>query len=304
MSEKTIAIVGFGSQAKAWALNLKDSQTNCQIALNPNSKSHQNAKNLGFQTINLETNEISNVQTFLMLFPDNEHHHFFEKNIAFIKPGSHFIYAHGFSLSRYNFIEKYAQFTHSLLAPKAIASEVRFQYEVKGKLGAIYYCIPQNQDEVFNLASKLGFNAIYPAHFEEETQADLLSEQSLLCSLIPYASLKTYNLLRKNNIPKELAFMECFLELKSISEAFVKLGPLEFFQLISPNALMGSEKGKKILLGKNFEEGLEKLFSDIKSQKFYDEIENFKAVKEDVLNNWQKEELTKTYYELKKELIP
>lgn len=304
MKEKNRTIIGFGAQAKAWALNLKDSSCKTTIALKSESPSHLKANQMGFKTINLESNELSNIQTFMMLFPDGEHVHFFEKNHSFIRPGSHFIYAHGFSLSKHQFIDKYPQFTHSLLAPKAIASEVRFQYEVRGKLGAVYDCIPENEDEIFHLAEKLGFTAIYKAHYEEETMADLLSEQSILCSLIPYASLKTYNLLRQNKIPKELAFMECFLELKSISEAFVRLGPEEFFQLISPNALIGSEKGYNTLLGKEFDQGLEKLFSDIKSKKFYHELDNYKEIRHDILKRWHKEELTKTFNELKKELIP
>lgn len=300
-----LIIVGFGSQAKAWALNLRDSKRDFLVALNPDSKSYQKVLALGMKTISLNDHNLLNYSCFLMLIPDDQHLNFFEKNLSFIKSGSHFIYAHGYSLSRYKLHEKFSQFDHSLLAPKAIASDVRFQYETKGKIGAAYYVEMDYQvDFVLNLAKDLGFTALYENHFEDETMADLFSEQSLLCSIIPYASLKSFNLLIENGISKELAFMECFLELKSISEAFVKMGPEEFFKLISPNALIGSEKGRDIILNQHFDEALEKIFKDIKSQKFYKEVENVDPhLRDKILNRWKHEVLNTTYKKLKSELI-
>ena len=134
--------------------------------------------------------------------------------------------------------------------------------------------------------------------------ADLLSEQSILCSLIPYASLKSYNILRKNGISAEVAFMECFLELKSISQAFVTLGPQGFFNLISPNALIGSQKGRKILLNDSFDQGLEQILIDIKNKQFYKEVEiDADLLRQNVLKEWDQEELSQTFIRLKPELI-
>ena len=66
--------------------------------------------------------------------------------------------------------------------------------------------------------------------------------------------------------------MECFLELKSISQALVQLGPQEFFNMISPNALLGSQKGRELLTNAAFDTALEKIFTDIKTKKFYEEV--------------------------------
>jgi ketol-acid reductoisomerase len=305
MISSPLVIVGFGSQAKAWALNLRDSKTPFVIALNPESHSQKKAISLGFTTVELQTNILLNYHNFLMLIPDDQHKVFFEKNLSFLQKGSRVVYAHGFSLSKERLHEKYSQFSHSLLAPKAIASDVRFQYETKGKIGAVYF---SNTDEDFSfistLAAQVGFNALYPAHFEEECVADLFSEQAILCSLIPYGALKTYNILIDNGIPRELAFMECFLELKSITQALVTLGPEAFFNLISPNALIGSEKGQEVLLNSHFDEALNKIFSDIKNKKFYKETEiDHSALREKILKRWKHEHLSETYNKLKHELI-
>jgi ketol-acid reductoisomerase len=300
-----IIIVGFGSQARAWALNLRDSKASFKIALKPNSPSKEKVIALGFEWIELENLGLENYSTFLMLIPDDKHVSFFESNHQFFNQNSHFIYAHGFSLSKERLHEKYSQFSHSLLAPKAIASDVRFQYETKGKIGAAFYAQnSKNEEALKDLAAKLGFTALYKSHFDEECIADLFSEQSLLCSLIPYGSLYSYNLLRKNGVSPEVAFMECFLELKSISQAFVTLGPQAFFNLISPNALIGSQKGRELLMGETFKQGLEQILIDIKNKQFYKEVEiDADLLRQKVLREWDQEELSKTFIKLKPELI-
>lgn len=300
-----LTIVGFGSQAKAWALNLKDSKKKVFIALHKKSPSRALALKLGFEVVQLESHDLGQSRIFILLIPDNQHLNFLELNQSYIKKGSYFFYAHGFSLTKENIIDRFPQFVHSLLAPKAIASDVRYQYETNGKIGAVFFAPDLSAEKILkDIAKSVGFTALYKGHFEEETTADLFSEQSLLCSLLPYVALKSYNLLRKNGISQEVAFMECFLELKSISQAFVTMGPIEFFKLISPNALIGSQKGKKLLLDQHFDKNLETLLRDIVEKKFYEESEvDCKLIQEKVLTEWQNEELTHVFKKLKNELI-
>jgi ketol-acid reductoisomerase len=303
--KSAVTIIGFGSQAKAWALNLVDSKQNVQIALKKTSKSRELAQKMGFTIVDLESEALHTGHIFIMLIPDDQHKNFFEANHSFIRPGAHFIYAHGFSLSKHDLTKLYPQFTHSLLAPKAIASEVRYQYEIHGKIGAAILAPTKEADlEIREIAKHAGFTALYESHFNEETAADLFSEQSFLCSILPYVALKSFNVLRKNGISQEVAFMECFLELKSISQAIVTLGPEAFFNLISPNALIGSQKGRNLLLGSEFDRALEVLMEDINNKKFYKEVEiDADALRAQVLEEWSKEELSQVFKKLKSDLI-
>lgn len=300
-----LTIVGFGSQAKAWALNLIDSKQNVLIALNKSSKSKELAQKMGFNVIELESTQLSSSNIFVMLIPDDQHLNFLEKNHSFLPNGAHLIYAHGFSLTKHKLETKFPQFTHSLLAPKAIASEVRYQYEIHGKIGAAVYTKNSEAEKIVKtIAAHAGFTALYKSHFEEETAADLFSEQSFLCSILPYVALKSFNVLRKNGISQEVAFMECFLELKSISQAIVTLGPEAFFNLISPNALIGSQKGRELLLGSEFDQALEKIMEDINSKKFYSDVEiDADALRKKVTTEWEKEELSVVFKKLKEDLI-
>lgn len=303
--KSSITIIGFGSQAKAWALNLKDSKQNLKIALSKDSKSRPLASEMGFKIIDLESDALKQEKLLVLLIPDDQQLKFLQKNSSFIPKGAHLIYAHGFSVSKFDLKKLFPDFHHSLLAPKAIASEVRYQYEIKGKIGAAY-CADDAalEQELKSLAQACGFTALYKSHFDEECAADLFSEQSFLCSILPYVALKSYNTLRKNGISQEIAFMECFLELKSISQAIVTLGPEAFFNLISPNALIGSQKGKDLLLGKEFEAGLEKLMKDINDRSFYKEVEqDAESLRKKVTDEWSKEELSLVFKKLKADLI-
>ncbi|MBY0413285.1 MAG: hypothetical protein K2Q18_03935 [Bdellovibrionales bacterium] len=301
----SVTIIGFGSQAKAWALNLKDSKVSVKIALKKISKSRELANKMGFPIVDLESPELKNSTILVMLIPDDQHFDFLKSNQTFINPGTHLVYAHGFSHSKFNLDKLYPQFSHSLLAPKAIASEVRYQYEIHGKIGAAFLAPNEKLDSELRLLAKaVGFTALYKSHFNEETDADLFSEQSFLCSILPYVALKSFNVLRKNGISQEVAFMECFLELKSISQAIVTLGPEAFFNLISPNALIGSQKGRKLLLGADFDRALEILFEDIKNKKFYKEVEiDADTLRKEVTAEWEKEELSLVFKKLKADLI-
>lgn len=303
--KSSVTIVGFGSQAKAWALNLKDSKQSLKIALNKGSKSHTLAEQMGFQIIDLESDALKNERLLVMLIPDDQQLSFLQKNQSYLAPGAHLIYAHGFSVSKFDLKKAYPNIHHSLLAPKAIASEVRYQYEIKGKIGAAY-CADSAalEADLRMIAKAAGFTALYKSNFDEECAADLFSEQSFLCSILPYVALKSFNTLRKNGISQEVAFMECFLELKSISQAIVTLGPEAFFNLISPNALLGSLKGKELLLGEEFEKGLEKIMKDINDRTFYKEVEGYTdELRAKVTKDWEKEELSQVYKRLKADLI-
>lgn len=300
-----LAIVGFGSQAKAWALNLRDSKKSFSIFLRANSTNYSNAQNLGFDIKEIG-NDISDFKNLILLIPDHQQLSFIEENKNFFNKGTHFIFAHGYAVTRYDLINKFPDFEFSLLAPKAIASDVRFQYETKGKIGAaIFFSHTHNEITLKELAKNLGFTALYPNSFRDEMIADLFSEQSILCSILPYASLKSFQFLVDKGISPELAFMECYIELKSISAAFVNIGPEDFFKMISPNALLGSEIGYQAFFNQETDKKYEELFQNIISQNFYKQVDSkTDETRKIVMERWNKELLTSTYKKLKNELIP
>ena len=309
-----ILVIGFGSQAKSWALNLRDSGHNVHVVLRKNSPSIELVQKLGFKTLFFGESDLKPYSNFLMLTPDHTHKMILNAYREDFPKKSNFIYAHGFSYCDGSFGKTFPEFNHLLLAPKAIASEVRFQYETSGKLGAAYSVEmvkdPKDRESaqktIMEIAKGIGINVgPFLTSFKEECYADLFSEQSILCSLLPYASSISFKKLREKGVSKEIAYFECWAELKLICDALTKFGPADFFDLISPNALIGGEKAKNILFDDDFEQKLNSLMDDIWSKKFFKEVEStdVEQLRKKVNSYWKKQEIQKLHETLGKELF-
>lgn len=303
---KNIAIIGFGNQAKAWSLNLRDSGWKVSIGLRPTSSSIAKAQDLDFETF--DYTQANPKKNFAILTPDDTHFDVV-KTIAKYDNKATFIYAHGFGLLYTELLTKFSKANHLLLAPKAIASELRFQYETKGKNGGVYSFEGLRdqalQNWLLTLGKDLGLNSLHPATFEDETKADLFSEQSLLCSVLPYAALYSFKQLREAGISKKVAYFECWYEVKLIIDTLIKIGPDKFFNLISPNALIGSEIGRSAIFTDHYFIALNNIYNNINSGDFAKQLQNvnIEQVRKDVLEFWKKEELTAIHHTMQKELF-
>ncbi|MBC76289.1 MAG: hypothetical protein CME64_09765 [Halobacteriovoraceae bacterium] len=304
---KSLTLIGFGNQAKTWALNLRDSGYKVYVGLRPSSRSKDLAVELGLEVFELNENSTPPTRDIAILTPDSTHRNVLKKLNN--KEECNFIFAHGHSLYFEKLSKEYPNLNMLLLAPKAIASEMRFQYETKGAIGGVYSLeCAKNKESSLNLISEiakdLGIKSFHETTIEMETKADLFSEQTILCSILPYSALHSFNKLIEKGINEETAYFECWHEIKLIAEAMVKMGPAKFFELISPNALVGSEIGRQTFFDKSFTNKLEKLYNDINDWKFQDKLENTDVteLKSSITQMWKNERLTKVHDRLSKEL--
>lgn len=302
-----LTIIGFGNQAKAWAQNLSDSAFPFRVALQPDSASFDKVASLGFETIEIGTKDFFEDRAFVLLTPDHTHHSFMTNYGHQFNEGSVILYNHGFSLTKYKFQEHFSHLKHALFAVKAIGSEIRKQYLVKGQMGAVYSFefikseTPQLEEWMHKMAEALGINmGIFKTTFEHETQADLYSEQGLLCSLIPYTAGEMFKHLVDSGIEPELAYLECWHEMKLIANAMVDKGPEGFFDLISPNALVGSEKGYQRLFTPEFKSNLKSLLTEIQDHKFNQELDeaDVEGLRKTIRNRWSEAPLMKTFLDI------
>ncbi len=302
-----LTIIGFGNQAKSWALNLKDSAFPIRVALKTESPSVNLARELGFEVVAIGSAEFYTDSAFALLIPDQTHDDFMITHGHLFNKGSVILYAHGFSLLKYGLEKKFPHLQHVLYAPKSIGSELRVQFKLKGKLGAVYSLEHYQGDSthfekwLLKLARAMGINmGPFKTNFKHETQADLYSEQGLLCSLIPYAAGEMFHHLVETGIEPELAYFECWHELKLIVNAMVDKGPEFFFDLISPNALIGSEKGYRRLFTPQFNNNLRSLLTDIQNGTFDTEIDktNVEETRKIIRDRWHKSSLMKTFNDI------
>lgn len=308
-----ITLIGLGSQGQAWAQNLRESGREVSIFLREGSHSLEIAQNLGLKCEQNLGHLLKDSHILLLLIPDHSHLQFLADHRDDIPKDTSIIYAHGASFVEHHLDEMFPQWNHILLAPKAIASELRSSYKEGHGLGAVFSIeaiCDSSQKEVFkhrvlNLAKDLGITAgPFEVTFEQETRADLLSEQSLLCGLLPYAAKNCYDIMIDNGIPKELAYLESWHEVKLIANAMIQLGPTDFFKLISPHALVGARLASKELFDKGYQETIEKLREDIWNGSFFQKVNSLSMEKEreDQINNWQESSLQKTFENIKDSL--
>ena len=305
----TLAIIGYGAQARAWAANLRDSGHPPTIFLRDSSPRWDEIRNNALRPELLGA-ELGGYRHFALLLPDHAHHEFLKNWGHHLPDDSLIILAHGQSFIKNQLNERFPTLDFALLAPKAIAGEVRRRYLQKEKLGACLSMegvkreIPCQENFLRSLASLIGITNLFTTTFREETHADLFSEQALLCSALPYMALHSYNKLREKGHSKEIAYMECWMEVKLIADTMVSLGPEEFFRLISPAALMGGELARQKLLDSGYFDKLEEIYRNIDSGSFFEQVDgmNFQETQKKVLDFWKNQELTRTHKELKGQL--
>ncbi len=295
-----ILIIGYGSQAKAWYANLKDSGRCVDICIRNGGNSQNELDSLHIKYKNFKE-DLSDYDTIIVLTPDHTHKQVLQK-IKTTRIKTRIIFAHGLSNSTNHFNADFPNFEFILLAPKSIAKEVRNRYLNKKPLGAAYSCNEENEKEILKLAIDLGINkGPFKSSFDEETKADLFSEQSLLCSLIPFGILETYNTLVENGIDSNIAYLESFEEAKLIMDTLYEIGPENFFNMISPAALIGANKSRKLIFSDELLGTIEKLKNEIWSGKFQAMLndESINDNRLDILNAWKSSSIIETHSKMR-----
>ncbi len=268
-------IIGFGNQASAWALNLRDSQFDFSLLLR-SEKSQLRATELGFKPKLIKDLITDDSDCFVLLIPDQAHLKVLESLHKKIKHDALIILAHGHSYAYQSIKQIYPNYNFALLAPKAIATELRHNYQSKQKLGAVFslegVCSDKKEQvelHIIKLAQAIGITeGPFETSMKLETDADLFSEQTLLCGLYPFIINSAFNYLVKKGVSAELAYYECFEESYLIMKSFHKMGPKAFFEMISPYALMGAYKAQALLIDDHMQHKMEQLWSEIQDGSF------------------------------------
>ena len=310
MSMETLGIIGYGAQAQAWAANLRDAGEAPVIFLREGSPRWEDVKNDALTPLPLGS-QLERYRHFALLTPDHTHAPSLKAWSQYLPSHSLIILAHGLSFIKDGLAENFPQLDFTLLAPKAIAGEVRRRCQEGEKLGGALSLegvhsenMPEHEEFLRTLAPKIGLTMLVNTTFREEACADLFSEQGLLCSALPYMALHSYNKLREKGHSKEIAYMECWMEVKLIADTMVEIGPKKFFELISPMALVGGELAREKLLDKAYFEKLENLYKDIDSGDFFRQAETIdvQQMQKRILSFWENQELTQTHRELRSQL--
>ncbi len=276
LKPKKIAVIGFGSQGHAHALNLRDSGMDVRVGLAKGSKSWEKATSQGLKVF--ETAEAGRQADIIMiLVPDEAGGDIYQSEIGpFLKPGKYLAFGHGFNI-HYGFIKPPKDVNVFMIAPKGPGHLVRSEY-TKGRgvpcLLAVHQD-PTGDTQKIGLAygSAIGGGraAILETSFKEETETDLFGEQSVLCGGITELIRAGYETLVEAGYSPEMAYFECLHEVKLIVDLIYEGGISNMRYSISNTAEYGDMTRGKRVIGTQAREAMKKLLADIQSGKFANE---------------------------------
>jgi ketol-acid reductoisomerase len=226
---KTVAIVGYGSQGHAHALNLKDSGARVVVGLPASSKSRAKAQGAGLEVVGVrEAAEKGDV--VMILAPDTSQPAIWHEHVASaMKPGKMLMFAHGFNI-RYGTIVPPKDVDVAMIAPKGPGHRVRETFVEGGGVPAL---LAVHQDatghaDALALSYAHGIGAtragVLTTTFSEETETDLFGEQAVLCGGVSELVKAGFSTLVEAGYQPEIAYFECLHELKLIVDLMYRGG--------------------------------------------------------------------------------
>ncbi|MDR3112556.1 MAG: ketol-acid reductoisomerase [Elusimicrobiota bacterium] len=295
LSGRTIAILGYGSQGHAHALNLRDSGAKVIVAQRPGGDNYKKAVEDGWNPVNV-AEAVKQADWVHILLPDEMQKKVWDEDIKpNIKKGITLSFSHGFNI-RYKRILPTPDLDVIMIAPKGPGHLVRRQYE-EGKGVPCLIAIEQNasgkaKELSLAYAKAIGGTrgGVLETTFTEETETDLFGEQSVLCGGVVELINSGFETLVAAGYQPEIAYFECCHEMKLIVDLIFEGGIAKMNYSISDTAEYGEYvTGKRIITDETRAE-MKKVLSDIQSGKFADswvkENENgrteFKKCREEV----------------------
>jgi ketol-acid reductoisomerase len=270
---KTVAIIGYGSQGHAHALNLKDSGVDVVVGLRRDSASVAKAREQGLEVLPV-VEAASRGDLVMILLPDELHHAVWEQEIADgIAEGNMILFGHGFSI-HYEEIEPPPGVDVGMVAPKGPGHLVRRQFtEGSGVPGLIAV----EQDATGNaralaLAYAKGIGCtrggVIETSFKDETETDLFGEQAVLCGGASELVQAGFETLVDAGYDPEMAYFECLHELKLIADLMYEKGLAGMRFSISNTAEYGDYTRGKRVVTEETRANMRKILEEIQSGDF------------------------------------
>jgi len=273
LKDKTLAVLGFGSQGHAHALNLKDSGLNVIIGLYEGSKSIPVAQEKGFEVVTT-AEAVRRGDVIFVALPDTKQAKVYENDIApNLARGKTLLFSHGFSI-HFKTIVPPKNVDVILVAPKGPGHIVRRQYEEGKGVPALIgvYQNPGGKAKQVALAWAKGIGAtragVIETNFREETETDLFGEQTVLCGGLSALTLAGFETLVEAGYSPEMAYFECLHELKLIADLMNESGISGMRFSVSETAKWGDVTVGPKIIDAGVKKRMKAALKDIQSGKF------------------------------------
>jgi len=270
---KKIAIIGYGSQGHAHALNLKDSGLDVVVGLYEGSKSAERARENGLTVLSVD-DACEAADIIMILIPDEKQSKVYKENIEkYLKPGNALVFAHGFNIHFHQIVPpEYVDVF--MVAPKGPGHLVRRVF-TEGKGVPDLVAVHQNYTGKafeFALAYAKGIGGtragVLETTFKEETETDLFGEQAVLCGGVTELMKAGFETLVEAGYQPEIAYFECIHEMKLIVDLIYEGGFANMRYSISDTAEYGDYVTGKRIITKDTRNEMKEVLTEIQNGEF------------------------------------
>lgn len=272
-----VAIVGYGAQGRAQAMNVKDSGVDVIVALRRGSPHHAQAAADGFEVATPD--EAARVAGIVVLLVPDEAQPALYGDVLepALGPSSALVFAHGFNV-HYRRITPRADLDVLLVAPKGIGEQVRATYVaghgVPGLVAVGQDASGRAQARALGYARAVGHGraVILETTFADETETDLFGEQAVLCGGITALAEAGFDTLVEAGYPAELAYFECLHEIKLIADLLYARGIAGMRESISTTAAFGDASRGPRLIDDGVRRRMREMLEEIRTGEFADAL--------------------------------
>ena len=277
LAGKRVAILGYGNQGRAQALNLKDSGIDVVVGLRGGSGSTAEAASSGLRTA-LVDDAVASAEVVMMLAPDEIHAGLYREIEPHLREGAALGFSHGLSV-RFGFVEPRADLDVFMVAPKGPGTALRSLYtEAKGMI-ALWAVEQDATGNARGIALAYGGAigcaraGLIASSFAEEAEADLFNEQAVVWGGVPELLIAGFETLIEGGIAPEVAYLECVGELHLIAELIEARGIAGMKEVISNTAELGALLGGRRIVDEGVRARMAEVLAEVRAGRFAEQLQ-------------------------------
>lgn len=276
LTGKRVAILGYGNQGRAQAMNLHDTGVDVVVGLRGGSGSMIEAEAAGLETALIE-DAAASADIVMLLAPDEIHASLYREIESHLRIGAALGFSHGLSI-RFGFIKARRDLDVFMVAPKGPGTALRELY--KQGLGMIaLWAVEQDAtgraEEIalgYGRAIGSGRAGLIASTFAEEAEADLFNEQAVVWGGVPELLIAGFETLVANGVSPQVAYLECVGELKLIADLIEARGIAGMREAISNTAELGALLGGRRIIDASVRERMAEVLNEVRAGRFAEDL--------------------------------
>jgi len=281
LAGKRVAILGYGNQGRAQALNLHDSGIDVVVGLRGGSSTTTEVESAGLETALIDK-AVGSADVVMMLAPDEIHAALYREIEPNLRQGAALGFSHGLSI-RFGFVRPRADLDVFLIAPKGPGTALRSLYQ-QGKGMIALWAVEQDATGrareialAYGRAIGCASAGLIASSFAEEAEADLFNEQAVVWGGVPELLIAGFDTLVAGGVSPEVAYLECVGELHLIAELIEARGIAGMREVISNTAELGAFLGGERIVDASVRQRMAEVLAEVRAGRFAKELSQEEA---------------------------